>query len=184
MRKIFLIICLATTLLSCRAQRLIGDKEFNIEGTTYRTKGPYESRLAYDYLIIKNSENKLEGTEAFPGKPKHYYNIDANALIIDKNNFNQLVANEFSPKKLKELLPEKSFTVHLYVSEYGKVLEMFFSVKANTKITAKELAAIDKSLKANFTVSFRDRKSFEGINYFTMYFNPDFSDLLKIKQQQ
>jgi hypothetical protein len=179
----FLIICLATTLLSCRTQRLIGDKEFNIEGTTYRTKGPYESRLADDYLIIKNSENKLEGTEAFPGKPKEY-RIDAGALLVDKNKIKKLIADEFSLKKLDKLLPEKSFNVFMYLDEYGKVLEMFFSVKANTKIKAEELAAIEKSLKANFTVSFRDRKSFEGIRYFTIDGTAFFDELIEIKQKQ
>ena len=179
---VFLIVfCFAAS--SCKIPSVISKRQITAGGITYTNDGEHNGRLADNYYIIKNINNKLEGTEAFPGKSGHYYNIDASALQIDKNHLNKLIAKEFSQKRLNELLSENSFTIHMYMSEYGKVLEMFFSVKSNTKITANELSNIEKSIKSNFSVDFRDRKSFEGINYFTIYFISEFSDLLKIKQQ-
>lgn len=175
-----IIFCFA--LGSCKIQSAISNKQVTADGITYINDGVHNGHLTDDYYIIKNINNKLAGTEAFPGKPDHYYNVEASSLIIDKKYFNELIANEFSSRELQELLSENSFTVHLYMSEYGKVLEMFFSIKANSKIKAKELANVEKSLKSNFVVKFKDRQSFEGINYFTMYFNLEFSELLKIKQ--
>lgn len=168
---------------SCKTQNILTSKRFSANGITYVNNGENMGRLMGNYYLINNVTNKLEGTEPYPNKPKDY-RLEVSALQIDKDLVKKLIADEFSIKRLKDLLPEKYLNIFMYVNEHGKVVEMFFSVRANSKIKPKELANIEKSLKTNFKVGFKDRKSFEGISYFSVDGTAFFDELIKIKQAE
>jgi hypothetical protein len=182
-KSIIYLIIFIVTLSSCKTQNLISKEQVSVNGIDYKISGPYHTHSTGNHYIIKNINNKLEGTEAYPDKPKEWH-PDFEKTTYDRKKIDSLVANELDIKQLKNLLPEQYFSIYLSLDEYGRVIELFFSVKAETKLKAEELANIEKTIKSKFAIVFKDRKSFEGINYFSMFFNPQFSDLLKIKQQQ
>jgi hypothetical protein len=55
----------------------------------------------------------------------------------------------FSDERLRELLPERVLLMTFYVNPSGKILEITFLLDKNTLVTAQELEALEKALKAN-----------------------------------
>lgn len=73
----------------------------------------------------------------------------------DKHSVLNIFRQVFSPERLQQLPTEPKISINYFVSaNTGKVLEVSFSLKKNTMVTADELEALENLLKSNIVFQF------------------------------
>lgn len=147
-------ICIATI---CCAQRLKPNTIIKAQSASFAIKLDQ-----FNNLIVSNSSNIL--THKIPRvAPTNITSVER----ADKSGLLNAFQQVFSESRLQQLSPENIITMTLYVAPSGKVLEVLFILKKNTLVTALELEALEKAIKADVAFILRPDET-KGGDFFAI----------------
>ena len=132
-------------------------------------------------FVVRNERNNIRG----PAFPKSLGNGDTPYVILyrtTKLDTAKLLANisaVFSPRRLRKMRDEK-LILFLYFDDSGNLLEITFGMWPVSKLTVKEVNAIENRLKKNLKLKILtdDMKGSSFLPYGNIYY---FRDLPEIK---
>ncbi|RDV15015.1 hypothetical protein DXT99_12090 [Pontibacter diazotrophicus] len=145
----------------CYAQRLYDKPEVQTGETTYKVE-VFEGR--FPMIGVTNAKNSLAGTRMI-----------VSSDVLGGTHFTQPASllnsfwSTFNEEDLKELLPEKIILAMFYVNPYGRVREISFLLKKDTRLSPEKLAELEAALKKNVSFSFNIHpQQAERANYFVI----------------
>lgn len=137
-------------------QGIKADTVIKANYSTYNTKTIGSGNSANIFVV--NSNNIY-----YNKKPRNR-NIDMVVLLNNKSGFINALKQVFGDERLRQLIPERFLRFTLYVNPNGQIMEMAFLLDKNTSITATELEALEKAIKAQVSFKFR-REDINGQNF-------------------
>jgi len=142
-----ILITLTLTLIAAfgKAQQLKPNSINRAKSTSFITEiRPHlEGDKTGDVMSIYNSKN------IYHNKVPKNRNPDISVERGDKSGILNAFIQVFGDKRLQQLLPERYIQMTFYVNTSGRILEIEFFLDKNTLVTAGELEALEKALKAN-----------------------------------
>jgi hypothetical protein len=159
------------SIIACRAQSVeVKNKGVAI---TYKTQvlRAEMGNLKIDNLLAYNTNNKLHNQKQILTNGLDLGHLYTPVLPNNKKEKNQLMVallDALPKKRIEELVKEEYITVNMYVNGKGEIMEVEFTLKRPTSITAKELELMENSLKkkGRIEILYDDFKG--GYNFFVV----------------